>query len=58
MRIIVGSEIARANRLMLKMIDATLCETRSIGIKAARASLLLKAVSCWRGNPDSWFTRL
>ncbi len=23
--------------------------------KAARASLLLKAVSCWRGNSDSWF---
>ena len=33
MRIIGGSEIARANRLMLKMIDATLCETRSIGIR-------------------------
>ncbi len=33
MRIIRGSEIARANRLMLKMIDAALCETRSIGIR-------------------------
>ena len=33
MRIIGGSEIARANRLMLKMIAAGLCETRSIGIR-------------------------
>ena len=33
MRILGGSEIARPNRLMLKMIDATLCERRSIGIR-------------------------
>ena len=33
MRIIGGSEIARANRLMLKMIDAALFETRSIGMR-------------------------
>ena len=32
MRILGGSENARANRLMLNMIDATLCERRSIGI--------------------------